>query len=553
MMESTRFFRRWRAVAVLAPPLIVLLFVLALVDSLDRRRDSTQWVQHTYRVIGHLDAVYARLVDAETGQRGYIITGDTAYLAPYRHADAQTHALLATLRRETRDNAAQQAALGTLDSLARHRLHGLQDRIDIVDREGFAAARTALIAGGGRETMEQIRRVLARMNVEEERLLVIREREQERLGRQVMWTLLIGAAIVGASAIVTNTLFVRHARALEAVNGELHEANALLQEQAAELETQADELQIQTEQLQELTTELEMGNEELQQHRSELESLAAELSKANDELESANHALEQRTLEAEAANRAKSDFLSAMSHELRTPLNAVAGYVDLMELGIHGPLTPAQRTSLERIRYNEQHLLTLITDILNFARIEAGRIEMHTADVPVAELLVEIAGVVEPLAAARELALSVDACAASVHVRGDRDRIAQILLNLLSNAVKCTDAGGEIHVSCDSDAAGVQVHVRDTGRGIEPERHRAIFEPFVQLAPERTLAQGVGLGLSISRELARAMDGEITVESAPGKGSTFTLTLPAARRVSMDRIVHEPDSASPASKPRTHA
>jgi signal transduction histidine kinase len=225
-----------------------------------------------------------------------------------------------------------------------------------------------------------------------------------------------------------------------------------------------------------------------------------------------------------------------------------------MELGVHGPLTPAQRTSLERIRYNEQHLLTLITDILNFARIEAGKIEMHAADVPVAELLAEVAGVVEPLAAAKELALSVDECAASVHVRGDRDRIAQILLNLLSNAVKCTDAGGRIHVGCESDAAGVQIHVRDTGRGIEPERHRAIFEPFVQLAPERTLAQGVGLGLSISRELARAMDGEITVESAPGQGSTFTLTLPAARRVSMDRIVHEPDSTSPASKsPRTHA
>src|SRR5829696_2296241 len=300
MMESTRFFRRWRAVAVFAPPLIVLLFVVALVDSLDRRRDSTERVQHTYRVIGHLDAVYARLVDAETGQRGYIITGDTAYLAPYRHADAQTHALLATLHRETRDNAAQQAALRTLDSLAGRRLHILQEKIDIVDRQGFAAARAGVITGGGREAMEQIRRVLARMNAEEQRLLVIREREQEQRGRQVLWTLLIGAVVVGASAVVTNRLFVRH---------------ALLQEQAAELETQADELQVQTEQLQELTTELEMGNEELQQHRSELESLAGELSRANGELEGANHALEQRTLEAEAANRAKSDFLSAMSHE----------------------------------------------------------------------------------------------------------------------------------------------------------------------------------------------------------------------------------------------
>jgi signal transduction histidine kinase len=546
MMDLTRSFRRWRAVAVLAPPVIVLAFVLALADSIDRRSDSTERVLHTYQVIGYLDALYARLVDAETGQRGYLITGDTAYLAPYRQADAQSQALLATLRREVADNPAQGRLLATLDSLVRQRLVILQDKIDILESRGIEAAQESLATGGGRESMDEIRGVLGRMNAHERALLTARERAQARRDREVLWTLLVGAAVVGLVSLLTNVLFRRHAGQLEEMNGELNEANALLQEQAAELETQADELQMQTEQLQGLTTELECSNDELETQRLELEQLAAELTAANDGLEGANRALGERTGEAEAANRAKSDFLSAMSHELRTPLNAVAGYVELMEMGVQGPLTAAQRTSLERIRYNGQHLLTLISDILNFARIEAGKIELNAEDVVVAEVIGEVGGVVEPLVAEKGLSLAAGACPPSVRVRGDHDRIAQILLNLLSNAVKCTDPGGEIHLSCEHDADEVRVRVRDTGRGIDPARHRAIFEPFVQLAPERTLAKGVGLGLSISRELARAMEGDISVQSAPGQGSTFTLTLPAVRPAPRERMVRERESTSAA-------
>jgi signal transduction histidine kinase len=286
-----------------------------------------------------------------------------------------------------------------------------------------------------------------------------------------------------------------------------------------------DELQAQAARLEETMAELESSNDELEMQRTQLEEL--------------NLALEARTAEVETANRAKTDFLTAMSHELRTPLNAIAGYADLMEMEVPGPLTEGQRTALARIRHNEQHLLSLINDVLNYARLERGKIELHLADLPVDEVLREIGEMMEPLVEARGLALAVETCDAAVHARGDRDRVAQILLNLLSNAVKCTEAGG-VRVWANAGADGVRIHVRDTGRGIAADKHEAIFDPFVQLAPEKTLTDGVGLGLSISRQLAREMHGDLSVESAPGEGATFTLTLPPARRIPAQKIVEPP-------------
>jgi signal transduction histidine kinase/FixJ family two-component response regulator len=241
--------------------------------------------------------------------------------------------------------------------------------------------------------------------------------------------------------------------------------------------------------------------------------------------------------EAAAANKAKSEFLTTMSHELRTPLNAIAGYAELLEMGVRGPITDAQRADLTRIQRANNHLTGLVTDILNFARLDAGQVEFHVADVPLAPVLVDVESLVAPQVAAKRLAYDHDACGPdtpeSPHVvRADVEKLRQILLNLLSNAIKFTDPRGHVSLTCELDAIArvVRLQVSDTGCGIVAEQLPRIFEPFVQVDRHRTheSQQGVGLGLAISRDLARGMGGDLTAESTPGEGSTFTLTLPAA-------------------------
>jgi signal transduction histidine kinase/CheY-like chemotaxis protein len=231
--------------------------------------------------------------------------------------------------------------------------------------------------------------------------------------------------------------------------------------------------------------------------------------------------------EAEEANLAKSEFLARMSHDLRTPLNAIGGYAELVEMGIHGPVTPAQAEVMQRVRRAQQHLLTLINDILSYARLEAGQVRLELESVQVPHILMELRPLVEPQAEAKGVRLAVDRGDPGVQVRADRERVIQVLLNLVSNAVKFTEAGGEVSITSSATPSIVSIRVRDTGPGIPEERLEEIFNPFVQVgrsSAERR--QGVGLGLAISRELARMMEGELVVESTVGRGSTFTLTLP---------------------------
>jgi PAS domain S-box-containing protein len=237
---------------------------------------------------------------------------------------------------------------------------------------------------------------------------------------------------------------------------------------------------------------------------------------------------QQARREAEAANAAKALFLTTMSHELRTPLNAVSGYVDLLEMGVRGPVTDLQREDLRRIRRASQHLLVLINDILNYARLEAGSVELHLSDVTLTDALSGMEALIAPQLRAKGVAYEYRPCGKNVHVRADREKLDQILLNLVGNAVKFTDRGGQITLSCELLGDGARIIVEDTGRGIPRGKLNTIFDPFVQvdrhLTPERQ--QGVGLGLAISRDLARAMHGDISVQSDAGKGATFVLTLP---------------------------
>ena len=237
---------------------------------------------------------------------------------------------------------------------------------------------------------------------------------------------------------------------------------------------------------------------------------------------------ERLLVEAKAANRAKSEFLAAMSHELRTPLNAIAGYVQLVAMGIHGPVTQSQQEALARVERSGQHLLSLINDVLNFAKLEAGRVEYDLRDVALAPLVAEVREMIEPQLAARQLRCRVDV-AADVTVCADGDKLQQILLNLLSNAVKFTPPGGTVTIDASATDARVALRVADTGVGIPTDKIATIFEPFVQVHRDLTrTVEGTGLGLAISRDLARGMGGDLDAESVEGRGSVFTLTLPRA-------------------------
>ncbi|GAC1516274.1 MAG: hypothetical protein NVS1B4_10430 [Gemmatimonadaceae bacterium] len=229
---------------------------------------------------------------------------------------------------------------------------------------------------------------------------------------------------------------------------------------------------------------------------------------------------------AQDANQAKGTFLASMSHDLRTPLNAIAGYTELLEMGLRGPVTDEQVSDLSRIKQNARHLLSLINDILNFAKVESGQLEMHLKDVSFRRLVDDLEAVIRPQCAARSLRF--ESGDGDAILRADPERLRQVLVNLVSNAVKFTNPGGRLGARCSTVQGMVKIEIWDTGVGIAENQIGRIFEPFVQVT--RGLSSpsndGVGLGLAISRHLARAMHGELSVRSTIGKGSTFTLTIP---------------------------
>jgi len=235
----------------------------------------------------------------------------------------------------------------------------------------------------------------------------------------------------------------------------------------------------------------------------------------------------RRLAEAETANAAKAEFLAAMSHELRTPLNAIGGYTELLSLGLGGPITAEQSDYLERIRRSQQHLMGIITDLLNFSRIETGHLTYEIAPISLSDVVASVVALVEPQADAKGISLQVGEGSIECEALGDRAKVDQILLNLLSNALKFTAAKGTVKVQCHATAHTASISVIDTGMGVPPDKLEAIFEPFVQLGRSLSSAhEGTGLGLAISRDLARAMNGELGASSTVGAGSTFTLTLP---------------------------
>ncbi len=275
-----------------------------------------------------------------------------------------------------------------------------------------------------------------------------------------------------------------------------------------------------------LTRARKILRRELESTASDLEALAAEIALRKQELETALEAARVATAEAEAANRAKSDFLSVMSHELRTPLNGIVGYADLLEMEVGGSLNQEQRLRVARIKTSAEHLSHLVEEILTYARVEAQREEVHRQAVGLVALVGEVAGVLAPAAEKKGIALEIHTPEPEVIVETDAHKVRQILMNLVGNAVKFTDEG-RVVVEVSATEESAVLRVQDTGIGIALDHLERIFEPFWQVDPSKTRrAGGTGLGLSISHRLAQLLGGKIEVESVPGEGSTFSVRLP---------------------------
>ncbi|HKV50982.1 MAG TPA: CHASE3 domain-containing protein [Gemmatimonadaceae bacterium] len=541
--------------AVLAPCIVVLVFAALLYAGQGAQVAGRAEVAHTHMVIERVERVLARLTDAETGQRGYLLTGRADYLQPHLASERDATMALDSLRALVAGKPSQIARLDTLAAFATRKFAELDTTITLA-RTGRRDSAVSLVKTDvGKRYMDGARRIASEMEQSETTRLAAHSARQARLSAIIELVIVLGTVVAVLVALLSNTLLSRHAAAHERLSSELDASNARLEEQALELE-------IQNQQLQEQAVEMEQQQQHLQEQATELETQSEELTNANEELLTVNSELERAVLDvgqqwevaqaarraAETASAAKSEFLATMSHELRTPLNAISGYVDLLSMELRGPVTDAQREDLARIKKSGQHLLSLINDILNLARIESGRLDIQLGDVRLADVLANVETLMAPQMRAKGLTYNESRGSESLSVHADAEKLQQILLNLLTNACKFTPSGGSVQVLCEdapfphgngntNGQRVVAVRVADTGRGIPQEKLASVFEPFVQIDRQATHGsqQGVGLGLAISRHLARAMGGDLRATSVVGEGSTFTLTLPVAGKRALGR------------------
>lgn len=260
-------------------------------------------------------------------------------------------------------------------------------------------------------------------------------------------------------------------------------------------------------------------------------SLNARVAQRTRELEIALANEQAARKEAESANRIKSELFARLSHEFRTPLHAVSGYLEILQQNIHGGLNDDQRKDVDRIHQAQEHLMTLVNMILDFAKLEGGLVELSMAEIPIEETLRGAEALVIPQFAKKGVTYTHRAGDPALTVFADREKVQQIIVNLLANAVKFTPTRGSVDLEWRVEDENVIVRVRDTGSGVPEEKIEEIFEPFVQVRlPGSLPSGGTGLGLAISRDLARAMGGDLRATSRLGVGSVFTLTLPLRKR-----------------------
>ena len=467
-LQLGRWRLGWATVGVVALTVAVALVALG---SLFKLREDAQWVTHTEAVITSLSEVLLLTVDAETAQRGFVLTGDTAYLQPYRQATRSSLLELDKLRRLMADNPLQSRRQAALATLTQQRIEQVDQVIDLQMTRGFEAARSAVVDGQGKQLQDQIRELVAQMRAEEQRLLEEREARSRNSTRLAMASIALGALLSIGIAVAATVQ-------LEARNAQLARANA-----------------------------------------------------------------------------AKSEFLASMSHEIRTPMNAIVGLTQLLA---RQQLAAEQLDMVQRIEAAGRSLTTIINDILDLSKIEAGHLRLDHRGFALGPLLMQLDSLLGPSARHKGILLrfelpSVDLSGSLV---GDPQRLEQVLVNLIGNAIKFTEQGEVVVrtrvVAQEAARLTLRFEVTDTGIGISPQVLDGLFQPFTQGdgGAQRRFG-GTGLGLSISKQLVELMGGRIGAQSTLGLGSTFWFELELQRSTGGD--AQQPVYAQPpvaAAQPR---
>ena len=481
---------------VVAIPLIAFLAITATLYFQGRQQEQAeQQARRIFQVRNQIRTVLTLLLEAETGVHGYVLSGREEFLDPFSRAFGDLQPAVAQMEKLVGNNPEQLARAERVEFLMGQKLIVLGELRSMASRGRSPSRQQQALLVESNDVMNQLRNEIDAMQREEERRLQAQLNEvDEAEAREPMIFAIAGAAALGG-ALVAVLVFV---------TGIAH--------QISRAEENATHLA-----LEEPLAPGPGGNDEVGRLSRAIEA-AAEL------LHDRTRRLRDAKEEAEQASGAKSEFLSRTSHELRTPLNAILGFAQLMQLGT---LDANQERSVDQILKAGHHLLDLINDVLDIARIEAGEMSLYPQPVSLREAVDEATALIAPTAQARGITLTtqadenLDRC-----VLADKQRLKQVLLNLLSNAIKYNEPDGKVSIAILPEEEQARVEVADTGPGIRPEAVERLFTPFDRLGIEPTHPEGIGLGLALSRRLMEMMGGEIGVRTKLGEGSTFWVELP---------------------------
>ena len=485
---------------------------VGLIVSTNRLKTASGLRAHSELVIASANESEKLLLDLETGERGFMITGVPGFLGPWRSALDAFPAATARLAQLVADNPGQERIARAIRAAGASYIRGWSTPLIRIQRRDPAAARRLVAGGQGKREVDALRRRFTRLIDNEQALAVKRTSDANGSASRAqafgIGGLAVSLALIAAFAIVLIRSIARPLARLGAATGQIA---------AGDLAARAKP----------------GGPSEIAELVGSFNAMAEALQHGHGELVAA-------TDRADSASVAKSEFLSRMSHELRTPLNAVIGFGQLLELD---QLDERQHEHIEHILKAGRHLLELINEVLEISRIEAGQLALSPEAVPLRETVREVLALVTPLAAQRDVHLNADMTGLQEdgHVHADRQRLRQVLLNLLSNAIKYNRAGGRVDVSFQRTETGtVRTVVADTGIGIESRQLARAFEPFDRLGAEGSDVEGTGLGLTLSKRLVEAMNGSITVESELGHGTTFIVELNSADAPQVEQDAQQP-------------